>query len=467
MLFSPLTPMASSRPNIIVFFTDQQRADTTGAHGNPAGLTPNFDRMASEGTHVYNSFTCQPVCGPARSCLQTGMFANQTGVWRNGYRPHDHLKMLGTRFSEAGYSTGYIGKWHLMPHEFQGPVPQEGRGGYDYWLGANLLEFVSGPYDTHLWDKNDQEVKLPGYRVDAQTDAAIRYIDDKAEAENPFFLFLSYLEPHHQNHTDNYPAPDGYEARYAQTPLPPDLAQLGGTAPQHWPGYCGMIKRCDEALGRIMDSLKSLGIDDNTIILFTSDHGCHFKTRNDEYKRSCHDASIRVPTAIRGPGFTGGGRLEQLCSLVDLPATLLDAGGIEVPDDFMGRSIKQLVADRAMDWPDDVYVQISESHTGRCVRTARYKYSVKCPTLGENGKPLDTPEADEYVDDFLYDLEADPWELTNLIGMPSFKDVVADMRGRLLRRMKACGEAEPKFIDAPEAYAFQRQPEYHGGSLEQ
>jgi arylsulfatase A-like enzyme len=120
-----------------------------------------------------------------------------------------------------------------------------------------------------------------------------------------------------------------------------------------------------------------------------------------------------------------------------------------------------------MDWPDDVYVQISESHTGRCVRTSRYKYSVRCPGLDDDGKPVDAPQADEYVDDFLYDLQADPWELTNLIGMPSFREVVADMRARLVRRMKNCGESEPKFIDAPEAYAFQRQPEYHGGSLEQ
>ena len=456
--------MAASRPNIIVFFTDQQRADTTGAHGNPLGLTPNFDRLARRGTHVHHSYTCQPVCGPARSCLQTGMYATQTGVWRNGRRPHEHLKMLGTTFGEAGYDTGYIGKWHLMPHEYHGAVPKDGRGGYDYWLAANLLEFVSGPYETHLWDKDDQEHVLPGYRVDAQTDAAIRYIDDHAAGEKPFFLFLSYLEPHHQNHSDNYPAPDGYEEAYTQAPLPPDLAKLGGTAPQHWPGYCGMIKRCDEALGRIMDALKSLRIDDNTVILFTSDHGCHFKTRNAEYKRSCHDASIRVPTAICGPGFEGGGRLSQLCSLVDLPPTLLDAAGIPVPEQMMGRSIKQLVADRNTPWPDDVYVQISESHTGRCVRTARWKYSVKSPSLGENGKPLDAPHAEEYEDDFLYDLQADPWELTNLIGMPTFRHVVAEMRERLRKRMAACGEPEARFIDAPPTDPFQRQVEYYGGA---
>jgi len=372
--------------------------------------------------------------------------------------------MLGTYFGEAGYQTGYIGKWHLMSHDCIGPVPKARRGGYDYWLAANLLEFVSGPYDTHLWDKDDQEHVLPGYRVDAQTDAAIRYIDDKAADEDPFFLFLSYLEPHHQNHSDNYPSPEGYEEQYAQAPLPPDLAKLGGTAPQHWPGYCGMIKRCDEALGRIRDTLKSLNIDDNTVILFTSDHGCHFKTRNDEYKRSCHEASIRVPTAICGPGFNGGGRLAQLCSLIDLPATLLDAAEIEVPDLMMGNSIKQLVANRTMEWPDDVYVQISESHTGRCVRTARWKYSVRADQKGDDGLPVDAATAEVYTDDFLYDLQADPWEQTNLIGMKTFDGIVVEMRERLKRRMAACGEVAPQFIDAPEAFALQRQAEYYMGS---
>jgi arylsulfatase A-like enzyme len=100
-------------PNIIVFFTDQQRWDTTGVHGNPLDLTPNFDWMAQAGTHVYNSFTCQPVCGPARACLQTGLYATQTGVIVNGPALHPDAKTLAHYFHSAGYTTGYIGKWHL------------------------------------------------------------------------------------------------------------------------------------------------------------------------------------------------------------------------------------------------------------------------------------------------------------------------------------------------------------------
>ncbi len=452
------------RPNIIVFFTDQQRHDTTGAHGNALGLTPNFDWMAKHGTHALHSFTCQPVCGPARSCLQTGVYATQTGVWRNGYRPDPNLKMLGSYFSEAGYDTGYIGKWHLMPHQFHGAVPPDGRGGYRHWLAANMLEFVSGPYDTHLWDADNQEHKLPGYRVDAITDAAIRYIDIRARQAEPYFLFLSFLEPHHQNHSDDYPAPEGYADSFAGAPLPPDLQKLVGTAPQHWPGYCGMVKRCDEALGRIFDTLRSLGQLENTIVLFTSDHGCHFKTRNGEYKRSCHDASIRVPTAIWGSQFIGGGTLPQLVSLVDIPPTLLDAAGIGVPAHMRGRSLLPLLQGQSAGWPEEVFVQISESHTGRAVRTLRWKYSVRFDVKDALGKWISQPAAEVYTDDCLYDLKADPWELTNLVGMPSFKEVVTDMRARLVRRMQQAGEVAPRFVDAPAADPFQRQVEFWGGS---
>ena len=148
----------------------------------------------------------------------------------------------------------------------------------------------------------------------------IRYIND--HQDRPFFLFSSFIEPHHQNHRNDYPAPPGYAERYRGRWLPPDLAALGGSSHQHLAGYLGMIKRLDEALGRLVDALISLDLLEDTIILFTSDHGNHFKTRNAEYKRSCHDASVRVPTMLYGGPFTGGGRISQLVSLIDLPPTL-------------------------------------------------------------------------------------------------------------------------------------------------
>ena len=442
-------------PNVIVFFTDQQRWDTSGLHGNPLNITPNFDRLARAGTHIDQSITCQPVCGPARSCLQTGLYATQTGVWKNFIPLDPELPTLAHYFKGKGYQTGYIGKWHLGTPE--GAVPVEERGGYDYWLAANLLEFVSDSYDCVLYDNDNKEVKLPGYRVDAMTDAAIRYIDDANKKDDPFFLFISYLEPHHQNHLDDYPPPEGYREEYTGRWTPPDLQTLGGSAGQHLGGYYGMVKRLDEALGRIHDALISLGADKDTILLFTSDHGCHFKTRNTEYKRSCHESSVRVPTMFSGPGFEGGGRRAEVVSLVDLIPTLLDAAGIEIPGKMPGRSLMPRLRGHNEPWAQEAFIQISESEIGRAIRTSRWKYAVTAKDSDTGGKAGDdkyteapgmdgkaAPGSDVYTEACLYDLKSDPYELQNLIGYASHARVAEILREKLLNAMERAGEQRPQ-----------------------
>ena len=440
----------SIRPNVIVFFTDQQRWDTAGVHGNPLDLMPNFDRLARAGTDVHYSITCQPVCGPARSCLQTGLYATETGCYRNGIPLPSESRTLAHHFKDAGYDTAYIGKWHLSDQS-HGPVTPEQRGGYEYWLASNLLEFTSDAYDLVMYDNDGEPQKLPGYRVDAQTDAVIRYIN--SHQDRPFFIFNSYIEPHHQNHRDDYPPPVGYLERYRGRWVPPDLAALGGSTHQHLAGYLGMIKRLDEALGRLVDALISLDLLENTIILFTSDHGCHFKTRNGEYKRSCHDASVRVPTMFYGGPFTGGGRLSQMVSLLDLPPTLLDAAGISVPGQMQGRSILPLLKDDAADWQDEVFVQISESLVGRAIRSKRWKYAVTAPDKdGWNDM-----SSDHYVETELYDLLADPNELHNRAGCETHRHVADVLRSRLVRRMIEANEDEPIIEPAPVVACFGQQ----------
>jgi arylsulfatase A-like enzyme len=436
----------TSPPNVIVFFTDQQRWDTTGVHGNPLGLTPNFDRIARRGTHLFNTFTCQPVCAPARASLQTGLYATNTGVYRNGVALKEDARTLAFYFKQAGYHTAYIGKWHLADKD---PVPAQQQGGYQYWLGANLSEFVSEPYRTLLYDKQGRSVKLPGYRVDATTDAAIRYIQD--HQTQPFFLFLSFLEPHHQNQLDDFVPPDGYRQPYLNRWIPPDLAALGGSTQQHIAGYYGTVKRLDEAFGRLHDTIKSLGLEENTIMLFTSDHGCHFKTRNEEYKRSCHESSIRLPAALTGPGFDGGGQVRELVSLVDLPPTLLDAAGIDVPVHFEGRSILPLLRGEREGWPEEVFLQISESQVGRAIRTRRWKYSVVAP--GKDG--WEDSGSENYQEEFLFDLQADPYELHNRIELESHQEVAEILRARLIQRMGAAGEKQPVIEPAPRKPSFQ------------
>lgn len=434
--------MRGERPNVIVVFTDQQRWDTTGVHGNPLDLTPNFDAMARSGTHVTQAFTPQPVCAPARAAIQTGRYPTATGTYRNGIPLSDDNRTLAHHFGDAGYATGYLGKWHLADSE---PVPAEQRGGYQSWLGANVLEFTSDAYRTIVFDEDSQPVMLPGYRSDALFDAAIRFAAD--HSAEPFYLFLSLIEPHHQNEVDAYPAPTGYAERYQGRWMPPDLAALGGTAHQHVGGYLGQIKRVDEGLGRLFDALRSLDLLDDTIVAQTSDHGCHFKTRNSEYKRSCHDASIRVPLALRGPGFDGGGAVANPVSVLDLPPTLLAAAGLPVPEAMDGRSFLPLLADARAEWPEEVYVQVSESEVGRVLRTDRWKYYVVDPSADA----WDDAYGRSYVETALYDLANDPYELVNLAGSPAHRSVASTLRKVLLRRMAEAGEPSATIAEAPTA----------------
>ena len=417
----------TNKPNIIVFFTDQQRWDTSGLHGNPLSLMDNFDRGAQEGTHIFNSFSCQPVCGPARASFQTGMYATKTGNYRNHIALDKKLKTMAQMLSEQGYETGYIGKWHLGSSD---PVKKEERGGYDYWLGSNLLEFTSDSYDTIVYDGDNNKIKLPGYRIDSIVDAAIRYIND--HQTKPFFLFISLIEPHHQNHTDDYPPPIGYREKYAGRWIPPDLASLSGSTHQHLAGYYGMVKRIDEAYGRMLDSLISLKMQDNTVTIFTSDHGNNFKTRNNEYKRSCHDSSIRVPTSIVGNIFDQGGRIKELISILDLNATILDLAGVSIPDYHDGKSIIPLLSLNKENWTKEIFVKISESQVALAIRTKRWKLCIE----DSEADPWNDSSSKNYQEANFYDLESDPYELSNLIGINEFQPVIEDLKSKLINLIK-------------------------------
>lgn len=446
------------RPNVIVFFTDQQRFDTLGVHGNPLGLTPNLDHTACGGTHFIHAFSPQPVCLPCRAVLQTGQYASKLGIHNNAGGLAEETETVGTCFKKAGYDTAYIGKWHLWKSNTPGTddrVPPEYRRGYEYWLGANTVELHTDAYYSTLYDNDGNEVFLPGYRADAYTDAAVRYIHTRRDDEKPFFLFLSLLEPHMQNTRDDYPAPVGYEERYTDAWMPPDLRTLTGTAPRHLPGYYGMVKRLDEALGRLQDALRSMNMLEETLIVFTSDHGCHFKTRNAEYKRSSHDASIRVPLVITGPGFSSGRRVEKPVSLIDLPPTLLDACGIGVPETMQGRSMLPLVASETADWPEEAYVEVcfDEKRIERCVRTRRWMYAIRRTVDG-----TDRRDGWSFRVECLYDQKADPWQLENLAGLREYADVEAVLRERLIRRMQEAGEPAPdELLPAPERSIAQRR----------
>lgn len=430
----------ADRPNVFVFFTDQQRWDTVGAYGSPMDLTPNLDRSAERGTLFERTFTPQPVCGPARSCLQTGQYGTETGVSTNGVRLPDDTPLLADQFNDAGYRTGYVGKWHLAGEQ---PVPEARRGGYeDYWRVADTLEHTSHPYEGVVWDDADQPVEFEGYRVDELTDMALDFVRESVGSEDPFFCMLSHLEPHHQNDMESYVAPEGYAWEHRNPWVPGDLAGHAGNWYEHLPDYYGICRRLDECYGRVLDELDALGVREDTIVVFVSDHGCHFWTRNREYKRSPHESSIRVPLVVDGPGFEDSD-VSDLVSLIDLPPTLLDAAEIDVPEAMQGESTVSLV-DGGPEWKDDVLVQLNERDSGRAIRTDRWKYAVTAPGTGST----DSAASDEYVERYLYDLADDPHEQRNLVGRNDHRGVADTLKHRLLDRIEAAEGERPTIKNA-------------------
>ena len=434
------------RPNIIFYFSDQQRWDTVNEEA-----TPNLMQLAREGIQFETSYPCQPVCGPARACLQTGMYATQCGCYWNGVPLPQTIRPMAEYFNEAGYETAYVGKWHLasdrLPnvgfHCEKTAIPKERQGGYkNWWRAADVLEFTSHGYDGYVFDAEGNQIDFKGYRADCINDFALEYLDQKT-SDDPFFLFISQLEPHHQNDRHCYEGPKETVEKFRDYPIPPDLSFLEGDYEKMYPDYMAAINRLDENVGRLVAKLKEKGLYENTILIYTSDHGSHFKTRNLEYKRSCHDSATHTPLIIRGGPFQGGKKEERLVSLIDLPPTMLDLAGIPIPKSYMGHS---LVRELAGEEPerDCVFIQISESQCGRAIRTKQYKYSVRA--LAPTGYTIHRSPV--YFEDYLYDLTKDPIEKNNLIKDRSYAFVRQKMKKLLLREMERAGEKKPVILPA-------------------
>ncbi len=447
--------------NVIFYFTDQQRWDTCGCFGQPLDITPNLDQLAREGVKFDNAFTPQPVCGPCRALFQTGKYPTETGCFRNNIMLPSDVKTLADYLEEAGYETAYIGKWHLASdgERDQPPaidhtvtaIPRDFRGGYTgFWRAADVLEFTSHGYDGYVFDENDQRIDFKGYRADCINDLALEFFD-RYDGKKPFFMTISQIEPHHQNDHKHYEGPEGSKERFGNFVLPEDLKALGGNAAEEYPDYLGQCASLDENLGRLVAKLKEKGLYENTVIIFSSDHGSHFMTRNrdahlcgaDDYKRSCHDACLHVPLVIAGGPYRGGAAVEELVSTASLPKTILALAGVDVGDAMIGENLLDVVEKKDGDRPNEIFAQISESRVGRCIRTERYTYSVYAP--GIDGS--EAAAADRYADDFLYDMERDPHQLDNVVADPAYAGVKEHLRERLLDWIRKTEGAQPVITD--------------------
>ena len=441
-------------PNILVFFTDQQRWDTCGCYGQQLDVTPRLDQMAETGVLFENAFTCQPVCGPARAAIQTGVYPTNVGCHTNHRLLPLDADTIAKRLGTVGYQCHYSGKWHLAstgPREGADDfrvkaVPPERRGGFDdHWLAADALEFTSHGYGGHMFDTDGHKRSFDEatYRVDAQTDWLLEHLNTWRTGQ-PNFTFVSYLEPHHQNDRNRYEGPHGSKKRWGDYAVPGDLTDTEGDWRENFADYLGCCNALDVALGRVIDQLKQSGMLENTLLIFTSDHGSHFRTRNPEYKRSCHDACLHIPLVVSGPGFTGGQRVTGLATNLDLPGTILRAAGLDIPVHFQGTALQD-VASGTVD-REAIYVQISESQCGRAIRTRDHTYSVRAQGGAQRGQDA---SADSYHERHLYDNRADPHQRNNLIADPGFDGVRTLLRNLLLEQMQD-NEGEVSDILPPE-----------------
>ena len=452
----PAAKAHSAKPNIILYLSDQFRADFIGAsRRNSSTHTPNLDQLALRGTNFAQAITNQPLCSPSRSVLLTSRYATETGVWRLGLPMDRSLPTLAEELRKGGYSTNCIGKWHLALEDpkvggTSGPVKnQEDRGGFlDLWEVANAPENSTQPYEGTFWDRDNQPITYKDeYRVDFLTDRAERFLRQKHD--KPFLLFVSQLEPHPQNARINEPlgpvAPKGMAAHFSNPTVPNDLSAYPGTWQEYLPDYYGCIEAIDSSVGRIQQLLEEEHLAENTIFVFLSDHGSHFETRNISDKCSAHESSIRVPLIIDGPGFRNAQQISQLVGLIDLAPTLLEAAGVPAPSTWKGRSLLPILSspDAREIWSNQQFIQISGTMTGRAIRTADWTYCI-----ADLSGDISRPSAETYHEYQVYDLRADPDQMINLAGRKEYRTKSEDLRKQLIKLMAAAGEPEPNILPA-------------------
>lgn len=437
------------RPNVLMICSDQFRADFVGANGmNPSVNTPNLDALAARGANFNHCVCNQPLCSPSRASFLSGMYANRTGVFKLDVEPDHKLPSIATVLKSAGYSTHFIGKWHVSGPQASGEKVPKGwippgpsRWGFDTWEGANLLELVSHPTQGNYWDNAGNNIGFKDqYRVDFVANRAVQFL--KHPHDKPWLLFLSQLEPHQQNDVDDMVPPDRYAGKYDNAFVPQDLRDLPGNWNSRLKGYYGCVQAIDDCVGRLIGTLRETGQLENTIVVFFSDHGCTFRTRLGEYKRSPHDAAIRVPLLFAGPGFDHATALNEIVSLIDLTPTLIDACGAEIPATMQGKSLKPLFTDRTAReaWEQTAYIQISASMVGRAVRTRDWLFCAYDPDAYPNKDPL----SQSYLDFCMYQVGADPYQKINLVGRPEYREEATKLREKLKQLIVANGEPEPQ-----------------------
>jgi arylsulfatase A-like enzyme len=423
-------------PSLLFVFADQMRGSDMGCAGNADVQTPTLDRFAADAVRLTHCLATTPVCGPNRAVLLTGTYPTTNRVLGNDLPLPTDLPSLGTIARDNGYRTGYIGKWHLdgLPRSrFTPPGPR--RFGFDYWAAYNCSHDYLHP--RYFRDTPDL-IEPEGYEPQVQTDLALTFLDGQTPTD-PFCLVVSWGPPH-----DPYPAvPDEYRALYDpdQISLRPNVVSdadnplaRGMNCRRTIADYYAAITALDAQFARLLEKLDERGLAENTIVVFTSDHGDMLWSHGWMKKQSPYAESVDVPFIIRQPGVLEGGRVSDvLVGTVDLLPTLLGLLSQVVPSGIDGHDLSAaLRGDPDASHPDSVllahYLAGDESvlqgmPEWRAVRTHRHTY-VERPSDVEH-------EPGRGIPWLLFDNDADPYQQTNLVEQARSAPLAGAMRARL------------------------------------
>ena len=421
----------NAKPNIVYLLADQWRASATGYAGDPNVKTPHLDRLAKEGLNFRNAISVCPVCTPYRASLMTGRYPTSTGMFLNDAHLPDGELCIAEALKAAGYATAYIGKWHLDGHGRSSYIPPERRQGWDYWKAGECDHNYN--HSHYYTDNSDEKRFWDGYDAFAETKDAQQYIRDHASGGKPFVLLVSYGVPHFPHAT----APEEYKALYPpeKIKLPPNVPEaMQDRARQEAQGYYAHCTALDKCVGDVLATLAETGLAENTIVVFTSDHGemlgshgCPPKMKQVSWNESAH-----VPFLLRYPAIHGSrGRVVNMpLTTPDIFPTLLGLVGAAVPGTVEGDDLSGMIRSRREASDHAVlymgvapFIARDFAKEYRAIRTSRYTYV----------RGLDGPW-------LLFDDEKDPYQMDNLVAKLECAALCKELDGRLQVRLKRIGD---------------------------
>ena len=422
-------------PNILFILADQLGARYLPLHCHSHLEACHLTALGQQGAAFERAITTSPICTPYRACLLTGFYPSQTGVRENGRAYPDAFPSLADQLNERGYATHYLGKWHLSGAPGANRwAPPERRAGFQRFIGweSHHVDHYAG----RIWgDDPDEAIEMPGHETDALTSIAEEELARAADADEPFFLLVSYQAPHPpcsppREFHDMYAGRDLLDApnvdRAAWYDMPQWNADYGVQRFREL--YFGEISHLDAAVGRLLSKLDELGLRENTLVVFTSDHGEMAGAHGLFGKGVMYEEALHVPLLIRAPGQVVGRRIGMPAATVDLMPTLLDYAGGAPDDKAEGISLRPAIEGAAADEDRIVFSEYRDF----CATTREWKLVTRRRTL--------EPAA-------LYNIAEDPYELHNRRGDASCAKVQARLSQALTRwRERAVVGAEARAV---------------------